>query len=88
MDNSSKVRLHDELDVQVAQIHSWGIDVISEDGKSGFIDFLKVESSGNSEGGICVGDVLHVVVLDETRCPFRASALDSDLLIARELRTE
>ncbi|MGK5683545.1 hypothetical protein [Actinoplanes sp. URMC 104] len=76
-------RNHDEVEVTVTAVRPYGLDVVTGDGHRGCVDLLKI-SPGGAAPWPREGDVLHVVVLDETR--FRASLLPADFAIARRLR--
>jgi len=80
------VRLHDELAVQVVTARPWGIEVVTEHGERGLVDNVKIPSWRASGIPPAVGERVQVVVLDELREPFRASALGEDFEVARRLR--
>ncbi|WP_245685461.1 hypothetical protein [Streptomyces yerevanensis] len=78
---------HQELDVTVMATSPVGAQVESN-GEVGFVDQAKHPSWWNTEvPPPRIGDRLHVVVLDASRNPARFSALDSDIQVARELRS-
>lgn len=82
-----KFRNHQELDVTVTAVAPVGSQV-DADGEVGFIDQVKHPSWWDDEVPTpCVGDRLHVVVLDATRTPPRLSALERDIQTAGELRS-
>ena len=60
-----------------------GVDVVTKDGIKGFVDNLNMSSWLESGLRPQVGDSVNVVVLDETRRPFRASTLAEDFRIAK-----
>ncbi|WP_414942938.1 hypothetical protein [Amycolatopsis sp. cmx-11-32] len=76
--------IHDELDVAVVEIKPWGLNVKTGNGQDGFIDNTKNPRWVEGAEGPNVGEELHVVVLDDTVVPFRASALTADIEIARQ----
>ena len=80
------VQLHEELVVRVAVVRSWGIGILTGDGESGLVDNVKIPSWRDSGATPAVGEEVLVVVLDDARAPFRASAMQDDLEIGRRLR--
>lgn len=81
--DAARIALDDELDVRVVKVHAWGADVTTEGGDCGFVDSVKLRSVREFGMFPEVGDVVHVVVLDDMRSPFRASTLAIDIAIAR-----
>lgn len=76
----------EEVDVVVTAVAPVGSRVYA-DGTTGFIDQVKHPCWWSSDvASPQVGDLLHAVVLDDTRTPPRLSALQSDIDIARALR--
>ncbi|MEV4348278.1 hypothetical protein AB0J83_27795 [Actinoplanes sp. NPDC049596] len=73
---------HDEVEVTVTAVPPWGLDVVTRDGRPGFIDRLKIAQAAVPGPG----DVLQVVILDVGRVPFRASLQPRDFAVAREAR--
>jgi hypothetical protein len=81
------VHLHEELAVRVAAVRPWGVEVLTPRGERGVADNVKIPSWRDSGAVPQVGDEVSVVVLDESREPFRASLMEDDLEIGRRLRT-
>ncbi|MEU8282876.1 hypothetical protein AB0C01_00790 [Micromonospora sp. NPDC048905] len=79
--------LHQEYDVTVIAGRPWGLEVEFEDGTRGLIDNTKDPAWTADDRSSAVGDVLHVVVIDDQREPLRLSGLDVDLKIARKKRS-
>jgi hypothetical protein len=75
-----------EVAVTVTAILAWGVAVVTQDGERGFIDNLKIPAEFDEAGFPEVGDSLSVVVLDDSRTPFRGSLLQEDFSLAREAR--
>lgn len=75
-----------EAPVTVIAVLSWGVTVVTQDGENGFVDNLKIAAKSGEVGFPAVGDSLKVVVLDDSRTPFRGSLLQEDFLLAREAR--
>ncbi|BFU41824.1 hypothetical protein [Krasilnikovia sp. MM14-A1004] len=82
------LRLHQEFDGAVVAVHPWGLEVEFEGGTRGLIDNTKDPAWPSGDRSSIVGEVLHVVVIDDQRDPVRLSALDVDLEIARTMRPE
>jgi hypothetical protein len=80
------VQLHEELVVRVAVVRPWGIEISTGDGESGLVDNVKIPAWRDSGATPTVGEEVLVVVLDDARVPFRASAMPDDLEIGRRLR--
>lgn len=72
--------LHDEFMVEVVALQPWGAEARADDGMDVFIDHAKTGTAG-----VCVGERVPVVVLDDARRPFRASMLADDIEIGRRL---
>ena len=82
------IRNEQEFDAVVTAVSMVGV-MVEIDGEKGFIDQTKHPSWWSSEASPSqVGDLLHVVVLDDSRTPPRLSALEKDIEIARRLRGE
>jgi hypothetical protein len=86
--DEARIALDGELDVRVVQVHPWGADIITDGGELGLVDSAKLRSVREFGTFPEIGDVLHVVVLDDMRSPFRASTLAIDISIARGSREE
>lgn len=79
--------LHQEIAVTVTSIIPYGLNVVTQDGDPGFIDNLKIPTTKSDEANLPeIGSSLLVVVLDDSRTPFRGSLMQYDFLRARELR--
>ena len=78
--------LHREFDVVVGAAHPWGIEVRFEDGAAGLIDNTKNPFWLVEGVELSIGNIIHVVVLDDARDPVRVSALQVDIDIARVRR--
>ncbi|MCZ0994251.1 hypothetical protein O1L44_15680 [Streptomyces noursei] len=76
-----------EFDAVVTAATVVGV-VVDIDGIQGFIDQTKHPSWWCDAEPPEVGECIHVVVLDGSRNPPRLSALESDIEIARRLRSE
>ncbi|WP_330304942.1 MULTISPECIES: hypothetical protein [unclassified Streptomyces] len=77
-----------EFDAVVTGVSMVGV-MVEIDGAKGFIDQTKHPSWWSPDvESPQVGDVLHVVVLDDSRTPPRLSALEVDIKIARRVRGE
>jgi hypothetical protein len=61
-------------------------ETLTDEGEVGVVDNVKIPSWRESRTVPAIGERVHVAVLDESRGPFRASALDEDLEVARQLR--
>lgn len=80
------IRNEQEFDVVVTGVSMVGV-MVDIDGVKGFIDQTKHPSWWSLDVEPAqVGDVLHVVVLDDSRTPPRLSALQDDIDIARRIR--
>lgn len=77
-----------EFDVTVVAVNPYGLSVEFADGKKGFIDNLKDAGFLSDSRGEVVGNVVHVVVLDDERDPIRLSALENDIEIGRRALKE
>jgi hypothetical protein len=77
------IELHAELAVRVTRVQPWGVEVATDGGEIGFIDPTKLAPKSGDQRSFKVRERLNVVVLDESRVPFRASALPEDFRIAR-----
>jgi predicted RNA-binding protein (virulence factor B family) len=75
-----------EVDVTVVSILEWGVTVITQDGEHGFIDNLKIPFESDDARFPEVGNPVKIVVLDDSRTPFRGSLLQDDFSLARESR--
>lgn len=82
------VVLHEELVVQVVAVRPWGVEVVTSRGERGLVDVTKHPGLTGEGAAPKEGDSLVVVVLDDEREPFRASALADDAEIARRLRKQ
>lgn len=80
------VDVHEELAVRVVAVRPWGVEVLTRHGEKGLVDNVKVPSWRDSGVAPDVGDEVSVVVLDDSREPFRASMMQEDLEIGRRLR--
>ena len=79
--------LHRELDVVVLENLPWGVRVRTSGGVEGLIDKTKTPLwHAGSDVRPEVGEVLRVVVLDDDRLPWRLSASQKDIGLARESR--
>jgi hypothetical protein len=78
--------VHDELTVTIAAVREWGYLVHLADGEDGFIDKAQTPSWKGDQPPPVVGDRVLVAVIDDTRSPWRLSALPRDIEIARSLR--
>ncbi|OON75600.1 hypothetical protein [Streptomyces tsukubensis] len=75
-----------EFDAVVTGVSMVGV-MVEIDGEKGFIDQTKHPSWWSTDvAPPQVGDLLHVVVLDDSRTPPRLSALTKDIEIARQIR--
>ena len=82
------VVLHEELVVRVVAVRPWGVEVVTPHGERGIVDVTKHPGLIGEDAPPQEGDSLVVVVLDDERDPFRASALADDAEIARRLRAQ
>ena len=80
------VQLHQELLVRVVMVRPWGIEVLTGNGEKGVVDNVKIPEWRDSGTTPAVGEEIRVVVLDDAREPFRASAMRDDLEIGCSLR--
>ena len=80
------VVVHEELVVRIVAVRPWGAEVATERGERGIVDVTKHPGLIGEGPPPQAGDSLTVVVLDDEREPFRASALADDAEIARRLR--
>ena len=80
------MELHEKLTALVVAIRPWGVEIVSQGGEVGIVDKTKLSSARGQSDPPKVGEAIVVVVLDETRVPFRASALADDIEIARKLK--
>ncbi|MEU7348749.1 hypothetical protein ABZ778_33570 [Streptomyces bacillaris] len=78
--------LHQEYDIRVLSVRSWGLEVVLPDGTAGLIDNAKDPNWPDGDQEAAVGTVIRAVVLDDERDPVRMSALDSDRAVARSIR--
>ena len=79
---------HDEFDVIVVAVRSYGLDVTLPDGTPAVVDIAKDPEWPAAGLQTTAGTALHAVVLDDERVPMRMSALADDLEIARRLRDQ
>lgn len=70
--------IHREFDVTVVAVYPFGLSVEFDDGTEGLIDNTKDPDWRGGSRGDVIGNVVHVVVLDDERDPVRVSALESD----------
>lgn len=82
------VVVHEELVVRVVAVRPWGVEVVTYGGERGTVDVTKHPGLIGEGTPPQEGDSLTVVVLDDEREPFRASALADDAEIARRLREQ
>jgi hypothetical protein len=82
------VQLHEELEVRVATMRPWWIEILTSRGERGMVDNVKIPSWRDSGTTPTVGQEVHVVVLDDARDPFQASAMQDDLETGRRLRVK
>ena len=80
--------LHDELTVTIATVQPWGFYVQLADGVEGYLDKAQTPAWKENEALPVVGDSLLVAVVDDSRSPWRLSALPADLEVARSLRRD
>ena len=78
--------LHDELVVTIDTVRPYGYLVRLPDGTAGLIDIAKTPSWKARQPAPVVGDEFLVAVVDDSRTPWRLSALAEDIEIARSLR--
>lgn len=75
--------VHEELVVRVVAVCPWGVEVVTSHGQRGMVDVTKHPGLAGDGEPPQEGDSLAVVVLDDEREPFRASAHADDAEIAR-----
>jgi hypothetical protein len=80
--------IHDELTVTITTVQPWGYYVQLADGVQGYLDKAQTPAWKTNEAPPVVGDSFLVAVIDDSRSPWRLSALPADIEIARSRRGE